>query len=262
MKEKTKTDEPFLGLGTNLGSSVTAELIARAGFDWIWIDHEHGVGDFTTLLHQLQAVAVTDIVPVVRVAWNDPVLIKKTLDLGAGGIMVPYVRTADDARAAVSAMQYPPNGIRGVARFVRAAGFGSGFDTYRVNKAPGLLTVVQIETADALKNVREIAAVDGVDVLFLGPLDLSFNLGVPQQYDSSEFKDAVRAIADACRETDTVAGALVPGRERIPEFLELGYRFLALGADGGLLASSMRSLLEEGRAATYQAANRTVHDGR
>lgn len=238
---------PFLGLGTSLGSSVTAEMIALAGFDWIWIDHEHGVGDSVTLLHQLQAAAVRPIVPIVRVAANDPVLIKKTLDLGAGGIMIPYVRNAEEATRAVAAMRYPPDGMRGVARFVRAAAFARDFDRYLSEVAPRLLTVVQIETADAVAGAREIAAVDGVDVLFVGPLDLSFNFGLPQRYDAPQFVEALRTVAAACREAGKIAGALVPGLPFLPSFLAHGYRFLAIGSDGGLLSAAMHALLESAR---------------
>lgn len=238
---------PFWGMGTNLASSITAELIAHSGFDWIWIDYEHGAGDEMTLLHQLQAISATDIVPVVRIAWNDPVRVKRTLDLGAGGIMFPYVNTAEEAERAVAAMRYPPHGIRGVAKFTRAARFAQDFQRYFTETADRLLTVVQIETPEAVQNAESIAAVDGVDVLFIGPLDLTTNMGIQEAYDDERFTAALTTVRDACAKHNKQAGILVPGRQRLAWVVELGFTFIALGTDGGLLAAGMRDLLGEAK---------------
>jgi 4-hydroxy-2-oxoheptanedioate aldolase len=259
MKRAGSFPRVMLGLGTNLGSSITAELISRAGFDWIWIDYEHGPGDETTLLHQLQAVSATHILPVVRVAWNDPVRVKRALDLGAGGIMFPYVNSAEEARAAVSAMRYPPEGIRGVAKFTRAAGFAQGFEEYFTTQAPNLLTVVQVETPHAVEHATEIAAVEGVDVLFVGPLDLTTTMGIRDEYDNPRFIAALETVAGACRTHSKRAGILVPGRERLGRVLELGYTFLVIGSDGGLLAAGMKELREEtARAVNEHGAAKNV----
>lgn len=247
MTPKTDRNRPFLGMGTNLASSLTAELIAHSGFDWIWIDHEHGAGDETTLLHQLQAVSASDIVPVVRIAWNDPVRVKRTLDVGAGGIMFPYVNTAQEAQQAVTAMRYPPRGIRGVAKFTRAARFAMSFDRYSTETVDQLLTVVQIETPEAVGNADAIAAVEGVDILFVGPLDLTTNMGIQEQYDHPQFAEALGTVLAACSAHDKRPGILVPGAARLAWVLELGFTFIALGTDGGVLASGMRKLLQEAR---------------
>ncbi|NBV85083.1 MAG: 2-dehydro-3-deoxyglucarate aldolase, partial [Verrucomicrobia bacterium] len=147
------------GTFINLGSSLTAEIAARAGFDWLMLDYEHGPGSEETLLGQLQAVSGFGAATVVRIAENDAPRFKRALDLGSGGVMVPYVNDAAQARAAVDSVRFPPHGTRGVSKFNRAAGFGFGFEDYYQNAHKNLVTMAQIETPEALDNLDEIAAV-------------------------------------------------------------------------------------------------------
>ncbi|UCD81896.1 MAG: hypothetical protein JSW26_10855, partial [Desulfobacterales bacterium] len=128
IRKRVLAGEVMLGIGANLGSSLTVEMIGAAGFDWIWIDCEHGAGDYSELIPQIQAASIYNAPAVVRIAWNEAPRFKRVLDLGAAGIMVPYVTSAREAEQAAASMRYPPEGIRGVARFNRACGFGQDFD--------------------------------------------------------------------------------------------------------------------------------------
>lgn len=221
------------GTFLNLGSAMTVEIAGLAGFDWVLIDHEHGAGGEDTMLHQLHAVAGTPTFPVVRIAQNEVPRFKRVLDMGALGVMVPFVNTAAEARAAVSAMRYPPHGIRGVAKFNRGAGFGADFEEYYAHAHERLVTVIQIETPEAVGNIDAIAAVDGADVLFVGPTDLSYTMGIRDQLESAQFTDTLRKISDAAKRHGKAAGILVHNSALVPKVRDLGYTFTALGSDGG-----------------------------
>src|ERR1041384_4061742 len=146
-RKRVLAREWLCGTFLNLGSPISVEIAGLAGFDWLLIDHEHGPGGQDTLLHQLHAAAATPTCPVVRIAWNETPRFKRALDMGAFGIMVPYERQAEEARAAVAAMRYPPHGIRGVAKFNRGAGFGGDFEEYYAHAHERLRPCIQIETA-------------------------------------------------------------------------------------------------------------------
>jgi 4-hydroxy-2-oxoheptanedioate aldolase len=231
--------EFLAGFWLNLGSAVTAEMAGLAGFDWVLLDHEHGPGGEETLLHQLQAVSATPAACLVRVAANEPPRFKRVLVAGAHGVMVPYVSTADEARAAVNALRYPPRGTRGVAKLTRASSFGARFDDYFAHAHEWLVTLTQIETTDAVANAAEIASVDGVDVLFVGPMDLTTSMGISGQYDDARFHDALGAVADAAREHNKAAGILLLDPENCPLCRELGYTVVALGSDGGAVQAGL-----------------------
>jgi 4-hydroxy-2-oxoheptanedioate aldolase len=235
--------EFLTGFWLNLGSPVTAEMAGLSGFDWVLLDHEHGAGGEETMLHQLQAVAATPATCLVRIAANEPPRFKRALDAGAHGVMVPYVSTADDARAAVSAMRYPPRGVRGVAKLTRASAFGANFDAYFAHAHEWLVTLVQIETVDAVENAREIADVDGVDVVFVGPMDLTTSMGIPGQYGDARFHDALGEVADAAKSAGKAAGILLLDPANLPLCRELGYTVVALGSDGGAVAAGLRESL-------------------
>jgi len=244
IRDRVMRGEPMFGLSCVLGSSLTVEMAGKAGFDWLWIDMEHGSGGEHTLVSQLQAASCTPAAPIVRIAWNEVPRFKRVLDMGAAGVIVPYVNTAEEAARAAGAMRYPPDGVRGVARFHRAAGFAREFDSYFAKANDNLLTVVQIETAEAVRNAEAIAAVAGVDVLFVGPMDLTTNMGISGQYDHSDFERAVDAVAEACRKHEKVPGAFPGRQESVEWFFRKGYSFLVVSSDGGLMAAGMKSLLQ------------------
>jgi len=237
IQDRVAAGELLTGCFCTMGSTVSAEITGHAGFDFLVLDTEHGAGDQETLYGQLQAVSSTPAVALVRIAWNDRTRFKRALDAGAEGIMVPYVSSASEAAAAVAAMRYPPAGIRGVASYVRAARFGAEFAEYRARSDKELLTVLQIETADGVHAAAEIAAIDGVDVLFVGPGDLSFSMGMPWQIEHPDFVDALVRIADGARSAGKAAGILLQTADQIPAAIERGYTFIALGADGGYVAA-------------------------
>src|ERR671918_135947 len=168
--------KPQIGLWSSLSSNYTVEVIAGAGFDWILLDSEHSPADIENLLTQLQAAAPYPTHPVVRIPWNDMVTIKRVLDIGAQSLLVPYVSTADEARAGVSFTRYPPAGVRGVAGTTRATRFGRVQD-YARRAHEEICVLVQVETKPALDNLEAIAAVEGVDGIFVGPADLHASLG-------------------------------------------------------------------------------------
>jgi 4-hydroxy-2-oxoheptanedioate aldolase len=240
-RKRVLAREWLCGTFLNLGSPITVEIAGLAGFDWVLIDHEHGPGGEDTLLHQLHAAAATPTFPVVRIAANETPRFKRVLDQGAFGVMVPYVGNGAEAKAAVAAMRYPPHGIRGVAKFNRGAGFGGDFEEYYRHAHERLLAVIQIETPEAVQNADEIAATDGVDVLFVGPTDLSYNMGMRDQLESAPFVEALKRVSEAARRHGKAAGILVHSNALVPRVRELGYTFVALGSDGGAVRAGLLS---------------------
>ena len=232
-RKRVLAREWLCGTFLNLGSPIAVEIAGLAGFDWMLIDHEHGPGGEDTLLHQLHAASATPTFPVVRIAANETPRFKRVLDMGAFGVMVPYVNTAAETRAAVAAMRYPPHGVRGVAKFNRGAGFGGDFEDYYLHAHERVLGVVQIETPEAVANIDEIAAVDGADVLFVGPTDLSYNMGIRDQLESPRFIETLQEISAAAKQHGKAAGILVHATPLVAKVRDLGYTFVALGSDGG-----------------------------
>jgi 2-keto-3-deoxy-L-rhamnonate aldolase RhmA len=242
IRERALKKELLAGTFLNLGSSLTAEIAGNAGFDWVLVDLEHGAGDRSELLLQLQAIESTPAVPIVRIAWNDPVIFKRVLDLGASGIMVPYVQSAEEARKAVAAMRYPPAGIRGVAVMNRACSFGPGFDDYFKSAGSKLLTMLQIESPAAIEHVDEIAAVDGADVLFVGLMDLSVGLGIAQQWEHPTLRGALDKVVNACQKSGKAAGMIVMSEEQIEPAVADGFSMLAFSSDGATVVKGMKSI--------------------
>ena len=243
IQERVVAGEVLTGCFCTMGSTVSVEMAGHAGFDFLVLDIEHGAGDLETLYGQLQVAAGTPAAALVRIAWNEAPRFKRALDAGADGIMVPYVQTPEEAAAAVAAMRYPPAGIRGVASSVRATRFGADFAAYSAGADEGLLTVLQIETAAGVDAARQIAAVDGADVLFVGPNDLSFSLGIPRQFDHPDFTDALQRVADGARAAGKAAGILLQTPDQVPPVIERGYTFIALGSDGSYVANGAQAAL-------------------
>jgi 4-hydroxy-2-oxoheptanedioate aldolase len=233
-----------IGLWCSTCSNLTAEAIAGAGFDWILLDTEHAPNELPMVLSQLQAMAVGTAAPVVRAAWNDLVIIKRLLDAGARNLMIPYVQTVDEARAAVAAVRYPPHGIRGVAVLHRANDFGR-IDDYlaRANDEIGLL--LQIETRTALQNLEKIAAVDGVDALFIGPSDLAAALGHLGNYSHPDVKAAIEDAVARILRAGKAAGILMPIEAEARHWLDQGCSVVAVGSDLGLLTRSSEALAKK-----------------
>lgn len=244
IRERVLKGEFMAGAWCNLGSTITVEMAARAGFDWILVDQEHGPGDNLNLLHQVQAADAGAGAVVVRIVWNEMPRFKRVLDLGAAGIMVPYVQTPQEAADAVSFMRYPPEGLRGVASSPRATGFGRNFQEYFAGANSNLLTVVQVETRKTLENLEAIAAVPGVDVLFVGPLDLSVSLQKPGRFQDPDFVAVLERTAAVARSAGKAAGILLPGLSELALVAGLGFTFVACGSDGGMVGAGMHQHMD------------------
>ncbi len=240
-KRALKAGKAQIGLWSSLSSNYTVEVIAGAGFDWILLDMEHSPNDLESALTQLQAAAAYPSHPVVRVPWNDMVTIKRLLDIGAQSLLVPYVSTPDEARAAVSYTRYPPAGVRGVAGTTRATRFGRVKD-YARRAQEELCLLVQVETQQALDSIEAICGIDGVDGVFIGPADLHASLGYPGEIANSKVKplidDAIRRI----RKAGKAPGILTPSEADARHWLECGALFVAVGADVGILARGAEAL--------------------
>jgi len=241
LKKAIREGRPQIGLWCSSCSNVTAEVIAGAGYDWILIDTEHAPNELPMVVSQLQALAGGTAVPVVRPAWNDVVLIKRLLDVGAQNLLVPYVQTVTEARAAVAAVRYPPHGVRGVAVLHRANRFGRVKD-YFTRASEEICLLLQIETRAALKNLDEIAAVEGVDGLFIGPSDLAAALGHLGNNGHPEVRAAIEDAVRRIRKADKAAGILAPLEADARHWLSEGCTVVAVGSDVGLLARSSEAL--------------------
>lgn len=236
-----------LGLWQALAQPYTAEICARAGYDWLLFDGEHAPNTAQTLLAQLQAVAPFPVEPVARVPLGEPVAIKQYLDLGFRTLLVPMVDSADHARAIVSASRFPPRGTRGVASATsRASGFGAD-KSYLATAHEKVTLIAQIESRAALDAIDGIAAVEGIDALFIGPADLAASLGHlgdPRHPDVQAGIDHARARIDAAGKP---AGIFALSAEDARTRAAQGYRFISVGTDIGLLANGASALLEEVR---------------
>ena len=247
-KQRLLAHEGQVGLWCSLSTAFTVEAVAGAGFDWLLLDTEHSPGDVQSVMSQLQALSgFPDVSPVVRPAANDAVLIKRFLDIGARSLLIPYVQSPDEARAAVAATRYPPNGIRGVSALTRATQFGRYVDyAHRADMEIALL--VQIETQAGLDALEDIAAVDGVDGIFIGPADLAASLGHMGQL---AHPDVVRAVEDAIvriGKCGKPAGILTADPSFAARCIELGTVFTAVGVDAALLARGADALAGRFRA--------------
>src|SRR5882672_9685034 len=240
-KQAVCEGRPQIGLWASLCSNVSAEVIAGAGFDWILIDTEHAPNELPMVFSQLQALVGSTAVPVVRPAWNDMVLIKRLLDVGVQNFLVPYVQTVEEARAAVAATRYPPQGIRGVAVTHRANRYGRVKDYFQ-RIGDEVCVLLQIETRQGLQNLEAIAAVEGVDGLFIGPSDLAAALGHLGEPGHPEVRAAIEEALKRIRKAGKAPGILAPVETDARHWLSLGCVVLAVGSDAGLLARHSEEL--------------------
>lgn len=244
-KERLQDNEAVHGCWLNMGSSISAEIVAGVGFDWVLLDLEHGVATESNLVGQLQALQSSGTFPIVRTESFEAPRVKKVLDLGAGGIMFPQIQNAEEAKLAISNMYYPPKGRRGLAKMIRSTNYGADFDQYYNSIAENLVGVIQIETLESLKYLDEIAALDGVDVLFLGPADLSLALGILGQWEHPEFVRAVEMIGKAAAKAGKAAGVLFFDVNQYDFYYQHGFRFLASGSDMVFVNHGARKLVDE-----------------
>jgi 4-hydroxy-2-oxoheptanedioate aldolase len=240
-KRRLKNGETLIGLWAQSGHAAITEVVADAAFDWLLVDGEHAPLEVPTIIDQLRVIEPSGTPAIVRPAWNDPVILKRVLDTGVQTLLVPFVQTADEARRAVSACRYPPAGTRGVAATSRANRYGRIAD-YHGRANDEICVLVQLETGDAVGRLEEIAGVDGVDGVFIGPSDLAASLGYLGQ---NAHPDVRALIADACRRArsmKTPIGILAPVDADARAFLEMGFQYVAVGSDVAVLRKAVTEL--------------------
>jgi 4-hydroxy-2-oxoheptanedioate aldolase len=233
-----------IGLWCSLCSNIGAEIISDSGFDWILLDTEHSPNEIPDLVGQLQAMQASATTPIIRPAWNDAVLAKRCLDIGAQTLLFPYVQNVEEAKRAVASTRYPPQGIRGVSVAARASRYGR-VQGYLGKANAEICVLVQVETRMALDQLEAIAAVEGVDGVFIGPADLSASLGF---LGNPQHPDAQAAMHDAVKRLKKVgkpAGMLTGVEEEARRYIDWGYQFVAVGADVGLLAKNSDALAKK-----------------
>ena len=245
---------PPVGTWIMSASPIVAEAIGCAGFEWGVVDMEHTPLDLMEVVHILQALAATALVPVVRVPWNDSVGIKRVLDAGAQTLLVPFVQNADEARAAVAACRYPPEGVRGMAGMSRASRFGT-LPNFFANANRSIGVIVQLETTQAIARIDEIAAVDGVDALFVGPGDLSGTMGHAGQLTHPDVLAQTRQAVQRAKALRKPIGTVGGTPDVVALYREIGFDFIAIASDLGLLMRAAQAALTAVRA---DGANKTA----
>lgn len=246
LKDKFDTSADVVGAWLSVGHPTIAEVTAAQGFDFVLIDTEHtpiGLETVENMSRGVDAVE-TDTSTLVRVPSNDPVRIKRVLDIGISGVMVPMVETADEAREVVEATRYPPDGIRGVASG-RATEYGDDFKQYVENANDSIFTIVQIETQTGLNNADDIVAVDGIDAVFVGPADLSANLGIFAEWENDRLDEAIERVIETGNRANVPVGTLVVSPDDIEMRVEQGFDYLIVGKDTSHLSSANERILEE-----------------
>lgn len=242
LKVRLQSEELTIGSWITLGHPAIAEIMAKAGFDWLTVDMEHS----SITLHQaqqlIQVIELTGCIPLVRVGDNDPNLIKRVMDAGAHGVIVPMVNTKSDAEKAVKAVKYPPIGTRGVG-LARAQGYGAEFERYRewVNKES--IVIAQVEHIKAVENLEDILSTEGIDGFIVGPYDLSGSLGVPGQFDHPKMLAALKRIEDVSKKIKKPSGfhIILPDPEEVKDKISQGYTFIAYSLDIMFLGESCRN---------------------
>lgn len=244
-KKRVSTGEATFGIFLGLASPMAIEIAAIAGMDWVLLDLEHGPGSEDQVGSVVTTAGAYGITPLVRVESDDRIRINRVLDAGIAGVMVPRVEGAAQVREAVSHFSTPPFGDRGVATYNRGALWGEEISF--LNGPSKATCIIQIETVGALDSVADIAAIDGVDILFVGPADLSFALGVPRDFKNPIFLSALNRVLSAAQSCGKQAGILAPNGSSAAEYQQMGFNFIGIASDSILLADSMKKSLIEAK---------------
>jgi len=244
-KHRLQNGEKLIGSWVQLWSPMSTEILARAGFDFLLIDMEHAPGDIMALLSQLHAMGKYEALPIVRVPWNDFVTIKRVLDVGAQGIHVPYVNTATEAREAVSAVRYAPEGIRGIAGSPRACGYGQGGKEYFEHANQEILLYIALETPQSIENLDEILQVTGVDGIFIGPMDLATSMGYLGNPGHPEVQAAIRGIEKKVIGSGKFLGTIAGNYDEAKVLFDRGYQYVVAMSDSVLISKQSRVMVEQ-----------------
>jgi 2-dehydro-3-deoxyglucarate aldolase/4-hydroxy-2-oxoheptanedioate aldolase len=249
LRRRVLRGDATIGLWLGLGSIVASEIVARAGYDWVVADLEHGMAGETELLGQLAAVQATPTAALVRVVSAERMRVARVLDLGADGVVIPRLETVEEMRETLGWMRFPPAGTRGVAAGTRGPGYGTVPHAGLGALNERITGVFQVESGAAVEAAEALAAIDGVDVLFIGPADLSHDLGIPGAFTNPRFTAALDRVAAAAAAHGKAAGILLGDAAEVPAYLARGYRFLGIGSDYGQIIKGARSQLAEARRA-------------
>lgn len=244
LKDKLKKRELTIGSWITIGHTVVAEIMARAGYDWLTVDMEHSAITLDLAQDLIRVIDLCGVAPLVRVGTNEPNIIKRIMDAGAHGVIVPMVNSRQDAEKAVGAVKYPPQGFRGVG-LARAQKYGTDFEGYKAWNELESIVIVQIEHIQAVENIEEIFSVPGVDGFIVGPYDLSGSLGVPGRFEHPDMQAALTRIREVSKEKNALSGfhVIPPAVEPFQKKVAEGYRFIAHSLDILLLGENCRSLL-------------------
>jgi 2-dehydro-3-deoxyglucarate aldolase len=244
--QRLRQNDLLLGTMLTLPSPELAEMISSCGYDWLFMDGEHGNLSTLDWQRMLQAVAGRS-AAIIRVAANSEREIKKILDIGADGIIAPQVNTADEARHVVACCKYPPQGIRGVG-LARAQGYGRSFADYMETANDRIAVIVQAEHIDAVNNIDEIVGVEGIDAVFIGPYDLSASMGLMGQVDHPEVVEAIDRVGRACQQRDISLGYFGTTAESVQDYARKGYHLICAGTDAGFVVGGAEQMLQDLRA--------------
>lgn len=226
-------------------SPITSEIMAKAGFDVLMVDMEHGPGDIMTLIHQLQAISSYEVTPFVRAPWNDLAMVKRILDAGAHGVLIPYVNTAEEAEKAVMACKYPPEGMRGIAPSPRAGGFAMNGGNYLENANAEISVLVAVETREAIENLEDIIKVDGIDGIFLGPMDLSTSMGHFCNPQAPEVQEAILKVEGLVLNSNKFLATVAGDFEQAKGLYENGYSMVVMMSDTTTLGKMAQKTVAE-----------------
>ncbi|MTI18164.1 hypothetical protein E1162_13035 [Rhodobacteraceae bacterium RKSG542] len=239
--ELLEKKEVQLGLWNSLDSRITAEVVAGSGYDWMLIDTEHTHNELDNVLSLLQAVSRYDVEPIVRIPVLDQIILKKYMDIGARSFLIPFVNSVEECVSAVSFTRYPPYGVRGVALTHRGNQYGR-VPNYLSNAHESICVIVQAETSEAIQNVPLMAQVEGIDAIFIGPGDLAASYGHPGNPSHPEVQEAIASALKACKEAGKAIGILAPAEADARRYHEMGFDFIGLGADIGVLARGVEAI--------------------
>lgn len=245
LKQKLKKRKLTIGSWITIGHTVVAEIMAKVGYDWLTVDMEHSAITLDIAQDLIRVIELCGVVPLVRVGENDPNLIKRVMDAGAHGVIVPMVNSKDDAEKSVASVQYPPKGFRGVG-LARAQKYGVDFEGYKKWNEQESIVIVQIEHIKAVENLESILSVPGVDGFIIGPYDLSGSLGVPGQFDHPEMLKALNRVKDVSEKMNALSGfhVIPPEVEALQEKIREGYKFIAHSLDILFLGNGCRNALQ------------------
>lgn len=244
VKEKLQRGEPSIGTWVAIGNPLVAEILSHAGFDWLSVDMEHNAIDIESLQNCFYAMSTTDTVPFVRVPWNDPQILKRVLDVGAYGVVIPNVKTPEEAEMAVQACRYPPDGFRGVGG-IRGRLYGGPDYFQKANEE--IAVILMIEDTQAVRRIAEICNVPGIDSLFIGPNDLAASLGVPGGYDNPhpDHKAAVSQILQTGKRFNIPVGIHCGSAEEVNRRIEEGFQWMPIVSDARFLSSAVQNAIEQ-----------------